>query len=216
MEIRCLGTMRYAGALALMESTHREVAASVDHPGVILVVEHPPVVTMGNRVLPEDMHVTPDFLAQFGVDFHKIDRGGSVTVHEPGQAVVYPIVHIDATHRTVKRFVNALEEAMIVICSEFGISANRDPINAGVWVEKNKIGAVGVRILERVSKHGLAFNVTNSLETFRWIVPCGLRERGVTTLAREIGASGAGGLPAAISVGEIGRRIAEHVARLIA
>jgi lipoyl(octanoyl) transferase len=214
MDIRVLGVMRYAEALVLMEATHREVAADPDHPGVILVVEHPPVVTMGNRPLPEDMHVTPEFLGQFGVDFHKIDRGGSVTVHEPGQAVVYPIVRIDATHRTVKRFVSALEEAMILICSECGITANRDPINAGVWVGQNKIGAVGVRILERASKHGLAFNVNNSLDTFRWIIPCGLRERGVTTLAREREARGeAAASP--VSVGAIGVQIARHVQRLL-
>jgi lipoate-protein ligase B len=186
LTLRPLGLLRYADALHLMEEVHariKETAAPGE--GELLVVEHPPVVTMGNRFLPEDMILAQADLLARGIDFHKIDRGGSVTVHEPGQAVVYPLVKLDRLRLGAKAFVHALEEAMILLCAEFGVVASRDPMNPGVWVGQNKIGAIGIRINGSVTKHGLAFNVVNDLSTFASIVPCGLRGRGVTTLARE-------------------------------
>jgi lipoyl(octanoyl) transferase len=186
LTLRPLGLLRYADALRLMEEAHariRETAAPGE--GEILVVEHPPVVTMGNRFLPEDMILTQAELLARAIDFHKIDRGGSVTVHEPGQVVIYPLVKLDRVRLGAKAFVHALEEAMILLCAEYGFVAARDALNPGVWVGENKIGAIGIRILEGVTKHGLAFNVVNDLSTFASIVPCGLRGRGVTTLAQE-------------------------------
>lgn len=186
MEIKYLNTLPYAQALELMEKIHSEMVADETKEGIILVVQHPPTVTMGNRNLLEDMIVPPDQLKFKGVAYHKIDRGGSVTVHEPGQVVIYPIFNMTKYGHTVRSYVCALEQAMIDTCAHYGVKAARDSINPGVWVGENKIGAVGIRILNKVTKHGLAFNVTNSLETFQTIVPCGLRGRGVTSLEREI------------------------------
>ena len=187
MQIRNLGLLKYAEALQIMEAEHALLVADAKRPETLLVVSHPAVVTMGNRELHSDMNFTPAWLAERGIDYVKIDRGGSVTVHEPGQVVLYPLVRLDARVRTVRSFVHALEEAMIACCAEYGVAANRDPVNPGVWVGQNKIGALGIRVLNHVTKHGLAFNVTNSLKTFETIVPCGIRSRGVTSLALEVG-----------------------------
>ncbi|BBH52661.1 lipoyl(octanoyl) transferase LipB [Fluviispira sanaruensis] len=182
MEIRYLGLLTYSDALGIMESLHQEIVEKPKREGVLLVVQHPPTVTMGKRELYDDMKIPPEQLKFKGIAFHKIDRGGSVTVHEPGQVVVYPIVHMDKLNKSVRIYVNLLEEAMISTAAQFGVSVTRDEINPGVWVGQNKIGAVGIRIANKVTKHGIAFNVTNSLETFSSIVPCGLRGRGVINL----------------------------------
>lgn len=182
MEIKYLGLIPYPTALDLMEKLHAEVVASEAHEGFLLVLQHPPTVTMGKRELFNDMKIAPEELKFKGVAYHKIDRGGSVTVHEPGQIVIYPIININTYKHTVRSFVNALEQAMIDICAQYYVHAGRDEINPGVWIEKNKVGAVGIRVLHKVTKHGLAFNVTNNLDTFSYIVPCGLRGRGVTNL----------------------------------
>jgi lipoate-protein ligase B len=182
MQIRYLGLLPYGDALGIMDSIHSEITADPKKEGVMLVVQHPPTVTMGKRELFEDMLIPPEQLKYKGIAYHKIDRGGSVTVHEPGQIVVYPIFHIEQQKQTVRSYVNHLEEAMIETAAHFGVVVKRDEINPGVWVGKNKIGAVGIRILSKVTKHGIAFNVNNSLETFSTIVPCGLRGRGVINL----------------------------------
>ncbi|MES2615369.1 MAG: lipoyl(octanoyl) transferase LipB [Bdellovibrionota bacterium] len=182
MEIKFLNLISYGDALGIMEQLHKEVVTHSNHKGYLLVLQHPPTVTMGKRELLTDMKIAPEELKFKGVAYYKIDRGGSVTVHEPGQIVIYPIIQIDAYKHTVRSFVAALEQAMIDTCAHYHVRANRDEINPGVWVGENKIGAVGIRVLNKVTKHGLAFNITNSLSTFSYIVPCGLRGRGVINL----------------------------------
>lgn len=212
MQIQYLNTVPYTQALALMEQLHAEVVENKNHAGVVLVLQHPPTVTMGNRELVQDM-ITPFEQLKFrGVDYHKIDRGGSVTVHEPGQTVIYPIFHLNNHSHTVRSYVCALEQAMINTCEKYGVTARRDSINPGVWVGTNKIGAVGIRVSNKVTKHGLAFNVTNTLETFQNIVPCGLRGRGVTSLQKEISTSNQ---TLKINYEEVERTLAEIVLKLL-
>ncbi len=182
MRVVHLGLIKYKDALALMEELHSAIASTSDHEETLLIVEHPPVVTMGLRERSLDLVTPEDQLHVHGVDFEKIDRGGSVTVHEPGQLVLYPLMRVDARRLTVRRLVWALEEIMILECARWGLLAARDEINPGVWVAQNKIGAVGVRVANHVSKHGLALNVSNTLGTFSHIVPCGIHGRGVTSL----------------------------------
>lgn len=182
MQILELGLKDYSETLDIMNKIHSDVSAAKS-ADTLIVVEHPPTVTMGNRERYEDMHIPPEELKFKGVKFVKVDRGGSVTIHEPGQIVIYPILSLK--NLSVKKYVCALEEAMILTCKHYGVIATRDPINPGVWVGENKIGALGIRVANRVSKHGLAFNIDNSLETFGTIVPCGLHGRGVTSLQRE-------------------------------
>ncbi len=190
LEIRQLGLVKYEQALEIMGAVHTEVLADAEKAGVLLLVQHPPVVTMGNRFLASDLILNHEELAAQGVDFVKTDRGGSVTVHEPGQLVVYPIVRLNNQKLSVKKFVWILEQAMVDICQYFGVTAARDTVNPGVWVGNNKIGAIGLRVENHVTRHGLAFNISNSLDTFGFVVPCGLRGKGVTSLWKELALSG--------------------------
>jgi len=183
MRILQLGLLSYRDALLLMEDLHGAVVADSSLEDILLVVEHPPVVTMGLRERSLDLLTAESRLAEQSVEFYRIDRGGSVTVHEPGQLVLYPIVRVDARLLTVRKLVWALEEAMIFECARWGLQAARDSINPGVWIGQDKVGAVGVRVANHVSKHGLALNVSNSLATFSHIVPCGIHGRGVTSIA---------------------------------
>jgi lipoate-protein ligase B len=207
--VRHLGLLRYSDALALMEEIHASVAADPRADEAILIVEHPPVVTMGLRERSNDLVTTESKLGDMGIDFRRIDRGGSVTVHEPGQLVLYPIVRVDARFLTVRKLVWALEEIMIRECSRWGLAAGRDEINPGVWVGQNKIGAVGVRVSNHASKHGLALNVQNTLETFGHIVPCGIQGRGVTSLKRSSASAEKENLPL------IGERMATDLKEII-
>jgi len=215
IEVRALGSLRYAEALAIQQHTHATVTKqAAPGEGVVFVVEHPPVVTMGKRFLPQDMVLSESDLRLRGIDYHHIDRGGSVTVHEPGQAVVYPVVKLDGVKLGVRRFVGCLEDAMIAVCAEYGIASGRDEVNPGVWVGRDKIGAVGIRVKDGVTMHGLAFNVTNSLATFATIIPCGLQGRGVTSLAAQLRCSDRD-VGAPLSASSIGLRIAALVVKNI-
>lgn len=182
MRILQIGLMKYSEALALMEDIHSDIASDQNEEEAVLIVEHLPVVTMGLRDRSQDLKFTEEHLSQQGIDFVRIDRGGSVTVHEPGQLVLYPLLRIDARYLTVRRLVWALEEIMILECARWGIKAARDEVNPGIWFGQNKIGAVGIRIANHVSKHGLALNIFNNLETFSRIIPCGIHGRGVAAL----------------------------------
>ncbi len=186
MQISHLGLVPYDKALDIMETWHRQAQQAPDFPGILLVLQHPPTVTMGQRELQGDLRQSPEALQRLGIAYHKIDRGGSVTVHEPGQTVIYPIVRLDHHRLTVKSFVWALEQAMIDTCADFGVQAARDCINPGVWIGTQKIGAIGIRISRKATKHGLAFNVINSLKTFEHVVPCGLRSRGLISLEQAL------------------------------
>ncbi len=183
MRIIDLGLLEYQKSLQFMNDTHEKVSNKKEK-NTLLIVEHPPTVTMGNRELSGDMLYSQKELKFKGIQYVKIDRGGSATVHEPGQIVVYPILHLE--NISVKNYVAALEEAVIQTCKSFQIHSQRDCINPGVWVGENKIAAIGIRVSNKVTKHGLAFNVTNTLETFRTIIPCGLKNRGVTSLQKEL------------------------------
>jgi lipoate-protein ligase B len=203
--------MKYDESLAFMEELHGAISSSSSHEEALLLVEHPPVVTMGLRERSTDLVTPQEALASRGVHFQKIDRGGSVTVHEPGQLVLYPLVRVDARRLTVRRLVWALEEIMIMECARWGVEAARDEINPGVWVGPNKVGAVGVRVQNHVSKHGLALNITNSLQTFSHVVPCGIHGRGVTSLLSASVAS-----PGEINLPLIGNRMAADFEQLVA
>jgi lipoyl(octanoyl) transferase len=153
-----------------------------------LLVEHPPVVTLG-RGARDDGHlrVPREVFAARGFELHEVGRGGDVTYHGPGQVVAYPILDLKPDRQDVRRYVWTLEEAMILVAAGYGVRAGRVEGLNGTWVGDNKLGAVGVRISRWVTMHGLAFNVTTDLSHFDLIVPCGIQGRGVTSLARETG-----------------------------
>ena len=151
------------------------------------------MITVGKR--PNDHHILADAarLAASGVEVHRTTRGGDVTYHGPGQLVAYPVVALRGVGVGARAYVEGLEDVMIAAAASFGVRARgRVPAMAGVWVGERKLGAVGVRVGGGVSTHGMALNVDPSLERFEDIVPCGLRGRGVTSLARERGEGGGG------------------------
>ena len=185
IELLFLGRVPFGDCLQRMENLHRDIVAGIQQP-VILVLEHFPVVTMGQRKLHDDLLFHPAQGNFAGFDYFEIDRGGSATAHELGQLVVYPLLPISLFQSSVRRYVHFLEDLVIDTCAHYGLNVHRSDENPGVWSGRSKIAAVGVRVKDKVTKHGLAFNIANSLNVFASIVPCGLRAAGVTTLEREI------------------------------
>jgi lipoyl(octanoyl) transferase len=185
IEIRRLGRMPYADALALQRVLVEDRRA--DRTGdVLLLVEHPPVLTVGVRGDGGRSHIlaSPDALAARGIEIHETGRGGDVTYHGPGQIVGYPIINLKPDRCDVHGYLRDLEEVLIQVAADFGIDAARVPGLTGVWVGERKLAAIGVRISRWITSHGFALNLAPNLEDFDLIVPCGILDRGVTSLAR--------------------------------
>lgn len=153
----------------------------------MLLVEHPPVITFGRNARREHLLLPVEEIRSRGIDVFESGRGGDVTCHGPGQAVVYPILDLSPDRRDVHRYVRDLEEVMIRSCADFGVTAHRKPKMTGAWVGDGKVGAIGVHIARWVTSHGLAFNVSNDLALFSFIVPCGITGKRVTSLAEILG-----------------------------
>ncbi|HEY7334882.1 MAG TPA: lipoyl(octanoyl) transferase LipB [Bryobacteraceae bacterium] len=192
--LRDLGRVRYAEAFELQRKlVERRKRAEI--PDQLLIVEHPPVVTMGRNGHDDNLLAAPELLARAGIEFHHTDRGGDVTFHGPGQIVGYPIVDLKEWKRDVVAYVRAIEEVLIGALAEFGIRGRREPGATGVWVSAPggpaKIAAIGIHISRWVASHGFALNVDADLSYFRYIVPCGLTKP--VTSMREAGSSAARG-----------------------
>jgi lipoyl(octanoyl) transferase len=185
IEIRRLGQTPYADALALQRALveDRRAGRIAD---VLLLVEHPPVLTVGVRGDGGRSHIlaSPDVLAARGIEVHETGRGGDVTYHGPGQIVGYPIIDLKPDRCDVHGYLRDLEEVLIRVAADFGIDAARVPGLTGVWVGERKLAAMGVRISRWITSHGFALNVAPDLDDFDLIVPCGIADRGVTSLAR--------------------------------
>jgi lipoate-protein ligase B len=178
-----LGCVAYAEAFDLQTRLHADRAAGRIGDTLVLL-EHPHVYTIGRRGTADDVLWDVEMLRSRGVDVVETDRGGMVTYHGPGQLVGYPIVEVGAD---LVGYVRKLEEAIIATISRFGLQGGRDPINSGVWVNRAKIAAIGVRVTRGITKHGFALNVSTDLSYFSGIVPCGIADRGVTSMALELG-----------------------------
>jgi lipoyl(octanoyl) transferase len=153
----------------------------------LLLLEHPPVITLGRGGDMANLLAGPDALASSGVRFFETTRGGDITYHGPGQLVGYPIIHLGEGSRDVRRYVTNLEETLIRTVAEYGITATRSEGRRGIWVGDDKIAAIGVRIARWVTSHGFALNVSTNLEHFRLITPCGLHGTGVTSIEQLTG-----------------------------
>jgi lipoyl(octanoyl) transferase len=162
-------------------------------PGVLLLCEHPHVITLGRNGHPENLLASEHLLRQMGVEFHPTDRGGDITYHGPGQIVGYPILNLAAIRRDVAWYVRQLEEAMIRATAEFGIAATRKSGMTGVWVDganggaPEKLAAIGVHLSRWVTSHGFAYNISTDLRYFDLIVPCGIPNKRATSLERLLG-----------------------------
>jgi len=156
-------------------------------PDIMLLVEHPAVFTLGRRGRRTHLLVAEDFLQKRGIEVVHVERGGDITYHGPGQLVGYPIVDLRSKSWGVTDFVELLEELMIRVAADYGVTAVRDIKNRGIWVANHKLGSVGIAIRKEISFHGMAINVNTSLEPFTWINPCGLEGVQATSLKRELG-----------------------------
>jgi len=147
-------------------------------PNIVLILQHHPVYTLGKRGKQDDILVRLDEVARRGVDVETSDRGGEVTYHGPGQLVAYPIVDLRRVRMGARKYVEALEDAVIDTVKSYGLQAHgRVPSATGVWVEDRKVAAIGVRISRGITTHGLALNVNTDLSMFSNIIPCGLRDK---------------------------------------
>ncbi|HKU41789.1 MAG TPA: lipoyl(octanoyl) transferase LipB [Polyangiales bacterium] len=182
-----LGSCEYTRALELQE-TLREERLRGRRPDTLLLLEHEPVITLGRGAKPEHVLATRAELERQGIALHEIGRGGDVTYHGPGQLVGYPILDLKPDRCDVRRYVTDLEELMLRIAAAYGLTGRRIEGLRGIFVGDNKLGAVGVRISQWVTMHGFAINVSTDLDGFGLIVPCGIRDHGVTSLSRETGA----------------------------
>ena len=189
LAVQRLGVVPYADALQLQRKLVDERKAG-NGTDTLLLLQHPHVITLGVKLESARSHVvaTPEVLAKRGVELTETGRGGDVTYHGPGQLVGYPILDLRPDRQDVHRYVRDLEEVMIRVCADFGIEARRVPGLTGTWVDTTrgpeKIGAIGVRLSRWITSHGFAFNVRTNLDHFRLIVPCGISDRGVTSLEK--------------------------------
>ncbi|CAN2205461.1 LipB Lipoate-protein ligase B [Candidatus Nanopelagicaceae bacterium] len=176
------GLVEYEEALAIQRTIHSEVATG-DRPNTLLLLEHPSVYTAGKRTLDEERPGN-------GARVLDVDRGGKITWHGPGQLVGYPIVRLSNPHELVG-FVREIEAGLIKVCADFGITGVRVAGRSGVWIVdergERKIAAIGIRVASGTSMHGFALNVNPDLSAFEAIIPCGISDAAVTSLAQELG-----------------------------
>jgi lipoyl(octanoyl) transferase len=186
--VQQLGMVDYAEGLRTQaERVAQRKANSI--PDTLLLLEHPHVYTLGRNAQRENLLISEERLAQLGVQLFETDRGGDITYHGPGQLVGYPIFDLTQHRRDIAWFMRSLEEVFISVACDFGIEAARLTGAPGVWVGNAKLVAMGVHISRWVTSHGFAFNVNTDLSYFDYIVPCGLRDRGVTSLEKLLGRS---------------------------
>jgi lipoyl(octanoyl) transferase len=188
LEVRRLGVVPYGEALAMQRQLVEERRAE-RIPDLLLLLQHPPVITLGVKGDGGRANIvaTDARLAELGIEVHETGRGGDVTYHGPGQIVGYPILDLKPDRCDVHRYVRDLEHVMIRVCADYGVAATRIKGLTGAWVGAEKIGAIGVRLSRWITSHGFAFNVGTDLDHFKLIVPCGISDRGVTSLERATG-----------------------------
>lgn len=197
-----LGRIGYPEALTLQRSLAGGVASGAS-PETLLLLEHEPVYTLGRRATEAEILLDETGLAARGIAVERTDRGGRVTYHGPGQLVGYPIVNLGAAN-DVAGYVAALERSLVALAASYGVAAGTEPGMTGVWAARSKLGAIGVHVSRGVTTHGFAFNVDPDLSAFNGIIPCGIIDRGVTSLAA-LGAQPPG-------VPEVARRVAPLLA----
>lgn len=205
---RDLGTMDYKAAWDLQESLLQEIVSIKTQaknqepttnnqqpvtPNYLLFVEHPPVLTIGKSGKMENMLISEKYLASRGIGFFKTNRGGDITFHGPEQIVGYPILDLENFFTDIGKYLRSLEEVIILTMAEYGLKGERSPGETGVWLDAStpakarKICALGVRCSRWVTMHGFAFNVNTDLSYFNYIIPCGIQNKQVTSLQKELG-----------------------------
>ena len=178
--------MEYRTALDLQRNIVLGRQTGAIQNDVVLILEHPPVFTLGRRAGIENLKASSAFLKRKKIPVISVERGGDITFHGPGQLVVYPIIDLTKAGLNVMDYVASLEEIMLRTASAWGIPAKRNSVNRGIWIANKKLGSVGISVQRGVTFHGFALNVNLSLKPFKWIHPCGLTDVGVTSMAQEL------------------------------
>lgn len=221
MEVIDLGQQSYKPIWDLQEEKlqsivqckrkNRDTAEKIPTPNYFFWVEHPPVITLGKSGLPEHLLLDSNELKKKGIDFFKINRGGDITFHGPGQLVGYPILDLENFFTDIHKYLRLLEEMVILTLAEYGLKAKRSEGETGVWLDvgtpfARKICAMGVKASRWVTMHGLALNVNTDLHYFDYIVPCGIQGKAVTSMQNEL----CGKIPLA----EVREKMQKHFAHL--
>jgi lipoyl(octanoyl) transferase len=184
LEVRLLGTLPYGEGLSLQEELVRQRRAG-EIPDQLLLLEHPHVITFGTSAGEENLLITASEMEARGIQRFDVGRGGDITYHGPGQLVGYPVLDLKPDRRDLHRYLRDLEEALILALRSFGISGGREEGRTGVWVPQGKLAAIGVRVSSGwITSHGFALNVDPDLSFYSTIIPCGIRDRSVTSLGR--------------------------------
>jgi len=199
--VQQLGAVEYSEGLRLQRELVAQRKAGA-MPDTLLLLEHRHVYTLGRNARKENILLSPEALAEGGAQVFETDRGGDVTYHGPGQLVGYPILDLTQHRRDIAWYMRSLEDVLIRTAGDFGVRAHRLPGCTGVWVGQEKLAAMGVHLSRWVTSHGFAFNVNTDLRYFEGIVPCGLRDKGVTSLEKLLGRR--------VEMDAVVKRIVEH------
>ena len=180
-----LGFIDYKEAWDLQQEIHsKRVSGEVDD--FLFLLEHPNTYTLGKTAHKENLVGSEDYLTQNKISVYDIDRGGDITYHGPGQIVGYPIIDLNNWFKDTHKYLRALEEVIIKTCSDYGLKCGRNEKHTGVWIEDQKIAAIGIKVSRWVTMHGFAFNVNTDLNLFNGIIPCGIQDKTVTSLKQEL------------------------------
>jgi lipoate-protein ligase B len=196
----------YRAALDLQRSLVCARQTNAIENDIVLILEHPPVFTLGRRAGVENLKASRAFLERKKIPVIPVERGGDITFHGPGQLVVYPIIDLAKAGLNILDFVTSLEEIMLRTASDWNIPAKRNSINRGIWASNKKLGSVGISVKRGVTFHGFALNVNLSLKPFKWIHPCGLTDIKVTSMERELSQK--------ISVNQVRKALMHHLETL--
>ncbi len=202
-----LGLQPYAEALAFQREVARARIAGEIEDDVLLLVEHPPVVTLGRSAKDAHLLASPAYLRQQGVELFEVERGGDVTFHGPGQLVGYPIIDLKQHRRDLHWYLRQVEQLLIDALAMYGLRSDRNPPYTGVWIEDRKIASIGVHARDWVTWHGFALNVATDLRYFDLIVPCGIPSVRMTSLHAETA-------DARPTLGDVGARVVDATSRL--
>ena len=204
-ELMDIGVCRYLAALEMQEELVAKRKAG-DIRDMLILVEHEPVFTLGRNAKEKNVLLPRKEIEKLGVDVVEIGRGGDVTYHGPGQVVAYPIIDLNAQGKGVLWYINNLEQIIIDVLDDFGITAEGGRDDRGVWIGNEKIAALGVRITRGVTMHGFALNVKLDMKPYSWIVPCGIPDKGVTSMDR---------FKSDVSVADVKKSIIRHFGDII-
>ena len=180
-----LGFIDYKEAWDLQkEIFSKRVSGEVED--YLFLLEHPNTYTLGKTANKENLKGSEHYLKENKISVYDIDRGGDITYHGPGQIVGYPIIDLNNWFKDTHKYLRALEEVIIKTCSEYGLDCGRNPKHTGVWKDDRKIAAIGIKVSRWITMHGFAFNVNTDLNLFNGIIPCGIQDKSVTSLSKEL------------------------------